>query len=91
MQRNSVLRHFRLRKMNAHIDFNTIYQWKNGHIYILEKNMDCDATIIGSRQMEIPIKALATQRVTALQTEGVQPLQKDQITRRVKREIVEIY
>ena len=59
--------------------------------YILEKNMDCDATIIGSRQMEIPIKALATQRVTALQTEGVQPLQKDQITRRVKREIVEIY
>ena len=82
---------FRLRKMNAHIDFNTIYQWRGGHIYILEKNMDCDATIIGSRQMEIPIKALATQRVTALQTEGVQPLQKDQITRRVKREIVEIY
>ena len=82
---------FRLRKMNAHIDFNTLYQWKNGHIYILEKNMDCDANIVGSRQMEIPIKALATQRVTSVQTEGVQPLRKDQITRRVKREMVEIY
>ena len=82
---------FRLRKMNMHIDFNTIYQRKNGHIYILEKNMQCNANIIGSKQMEIPIEAWATQRVTSLQTENVQPFSKDRITSRVPRKIVEIY
>ena len=82
---------FRLRKMNMHIDFNTIYQRRGGHIYILEKNMQCNANILGSRKMEIPIEAWATQRVTSLQTEGVEPMRKGQMTERVERHIVEIY
>jgi hypothetical protein len=33
----------------------------------------------------------ATQRVTSLQTQNIAPLTPSQITRRVKRDIVEIY
>ena len=82
---------FRLRKVRASIDYNTIYQRQNGHLYILEKNMYSNGRIIGSKGVEIPVMIKATQRVTGLQTEGIQPLTKSQITRRVPREIVEIY
>lgn len=82
---------FRLRKMNAQVHFNTIYQRRNGHLYILEKNLRADAAIIGTKQMEIPVKVSATQRVTNLQTTDVQPMTRKQMNRRVKRQIVEIY
>ena len=82
---------FRLKKMKATIDLNTIYQRKDGHVYTLEKNMMCDAFILGSKKAEIPLKLNATQRVTSLQTTDVKPLTRSQITHRVKREIVEIY
>lgn len=82
---------FRLKKMNGKIDYNTIYQRRDGLVYILEKNMHVDARILGSKKAEVPIMVKATQRVTELQTEGVQPLRPEEITRRVKREIVEIY
>ena len=60
-------------------------------VYILEKNMICDTHILGSKKAEIPLIIKATQRVTDLQTENVKPLSPSQITRRVRREIVEIY
>ena len=82
---------FRLRKLRGAIDLNTIYQRKDGHVYTLEKNMMCDAFILGSKKAEIPLKLNATQRVTSLQTTDVKPLTRSQITHRVKREIVEIY
>lgn len=82
---------FRLKKMNGQIDYNTIYQRRDGLVYILEKNMHVHARILGSKKAEVPIMVKATQRVTELQTEGVQPLRADEITRRVKREIVELY
>ncbi len=82
---------FRLRKMNAKVQMNTIYQQRNGHIYILEKNLHSDAKIIGTKQMEIPVQVSATQRVTSLQTEQVQPMKRTEMTHRVKRQIVEIY
>ena len=90
---------FRLRKVRASVDLNTIYQRVKGEgreakgerVYILERNMICDAHILGTKKAEIPLKIKATQRVTGLQTEGVLPLTNKQITRRVKREIVEIY
>lgn len=82
---------FRLRKMNAKVQMNTIYQQRNGHIYILEKNLHSDAKIIGTKQMEIPVQVSATQRVTSLQTEQVQPMKRNEMTHRVKRQIVEIY
>ena len=82
---------FRLRKMNGVVDLNTIYQRVDGKVYLLEKNMIADADILGTQKAEIPLHVKATQRVTSLETKDVQPLKKSQITRRVKREIVEIY
>ena len=93
---------FRLRKMRSVIDLNTIYQRADGHVYTLEKNMIANSHILGRRvtedgqvltgdEGEIPFILKATQRVTGLQTEEVQPLRKDQITKRLERTIVEIY
>lgn len=82
---------FRLRKANAVISLNTIYQQQDGHLYILEKNLKTDATIIGTKKMEIPILLNATQRVVSLETRDVKPMTRKQMTSRVKREIVEIY
>lgn len=82
---------FRLQKMRGTIDYNTIYQRRNGLVYTLEKNMLTNAKILGSKQTEIPIIVKATQRVTSLQTEDVQPLKRSQMTNRLPRQIVEIY
>jgi len=82
---------FRLRKLRAAVDLNTIYQRRDDKVYTLEKNMILNAHIIGSKKAEIPINVKATQRVTDLQTENIQPLRPSQITKRLKREIVEIY
>ena len=82
---------FRLRKLRGSVDLNTIYQRRDGKVYILERNMISDMHIIGAKNAEIPLVVKATQRVTGLQTKDVKPLTKSQITRRLKREIVEIY
>ena len=82
---------FRLKKVRGNIDMNTIYQRQDGHVYMQERNMIVDAHILGSKKAEIPLMIKATQRVTGLQTQDVLPLRKDQITKRLKREIVEIY
>ena len=82
---------FRLKKMRASIDYNTLYQRVDDKVYYLEKNMTTDAIIIGSKDAEIPIQVRGTQRVTGLQTKDVKPLTPSQITRRVERKIVEIY
>lgn len=82
---------FRLKKLRAAVDLNTIYQRREQKVYTLEKNMIIDAHIVGTKKMEIPLIVKATQRVTDLKTEGVRPLLKHEITKRMKREIVEIY
>jgi len=82
---------FRLRKANGIVMLNTIYQEQDGHLYILEKNLQADAQMLGTKQMEIPVKVRATQRVTALKTQGVKPMKKAEMTKRLKRQIVEIY
>ena len=92
---------FRLKKLRGSISLNTIYQrrevagkglYETGErVYTLEKNMVVDAHILGSKKTEIPLLIKATQRVTNLETDHVQPLRKSQITKRLKREIVEIY
>lgn len=81
---------FRLKRLNSSVDLNTIYQQRDEHLYTLEKNMIMDARIEGAKQMVLPLHIKATQRVTDLQTSDVQPLQKNQISRRIKREIVTI-
>jgi len=103
MSENSIEK-FRLKRLRGTVDLNTIYQRRPvtsassassassaERVYILEKNMICDAHILGSKKAEIPLIIKATQRVTDLQTENVNPLSPSQITRRVRREIVEIY
>lgn len=82
---------FRLKRLRGAVDLNTIYQRRNGLVYTQEKNMILNAFIVGSKKAEIPLNIQATQRVTDLQTEGVKALKKHQMTRRVRREIVEIY
>ena len=82
---------FRLKKLRGSVDLNTIYQRQDGHVYLLEKNMISNLLILGSKKAEIPLVVKATQRVTSLRTQDVLPLTPSQITRRVKREIVEIY
>lgn len=82
---------FRLRNVRTTIDFNTFYQRKNGKLYILEKNLVSDAQIIGSKNIVIPVHIQGTQHVTEVVTINVKPLTKTQITRRLTREIVEIY
>lgn len=82
---------FRLRKAHAVITLNTIYQWVDGHAYILEKNLQTDAQILGTKKYEIPIEVKATQRVVKLETKDIQPMKKSELTKKLKREIVEIY
>ena len=82
---------FRLKKVRGNVDYNTIYQRRDNHVYILEKNMHTQAFILGTKKAEIPLVVKATQRVTDLQTTNVRPLPASQITRRLSREIVEIY
>ena len=82
---------FRLKKLRAAVDLNTIYQRRDEHVYTLEKNMILNAFILGSKKAEIPVNIKATQRVTGLETKNVQPLDSSQITTRLQREIVEIY
>ena len=82
---------FRLKRLNGAVDLNTIYQRIDGQVYPLEKNMIVNSHIVGSKNTEIPLHIKTTQRVTDVQTKDVQALTAGQITRRVKREIVEIY
>ncbi len=82
---------FRLRKMRAKVHLNTIYQRRDGALYILERNLRSEGMIVGTRKMEIPVEVSATQRVTTLETEGVTALPASAMTKRVKRQIVEIY
>ena len=81
---------FRLRQATADIHFNTLYQQQGEHIYILEKNLHTDATIIGAKKQAIPLEVNATQRITQITPNAI-PLTRDQLTRRLQREIVEIY
>lgn len=84
---------FRLKKIHAVIQISCIYQRIDGHLYPLEKNLHVDGTVTSSRKMnmEIPVVIRATQRAVQTRTEGVRPLKRNEITRRMNRQIVEIY
>ena len=84
---------FRLKKMHITLQINGLYQRLDGHLYPLEKNMRVDGTLTSSKKMnmEIPIAIRATQRAVQTRTKDVQPLQRNEMTRRMKRHIVEIY
>jgi hypothetical protein len=79
--------------MHIVIQINGIYQRIDGHLYPLEKNMYVDGTLTSSKKMnmEIPIAIRATQRAVQTKIKDVQPLKRSEMTRRMKRHIVEIY
>ena len=88
------LNKFRMRKLRAVADLNTIYERlpvTGDGLWVKEKNMKINANFIGSQKKEVPIRLKATQRVTDLQTKDVKPMSQEQITRRLERQIVEIY
>ena len=82
---------FRLRKARAVITLNTIYQKRDGHLYIQEKNLHTDAHILGTKKMEIPVQLWATQRVITMEKDGIKPMKRWEMNNRVRREIVPIY
>lgn len=82
---------FRLRKVNASIRMNTIFQRKQGVTVVKERNLQAEALLTGSKKAEIPLSVRATQRVTSVNTDNVQPLTRQQMKRRVQREIVPVY
>ncbi|MCR4664353.1 MAG: carboxypeptidase-like regulatory domain-containing protein [Paludibacteraceae bacterium] len=84
---------FRLKKMHSVIQLNCIYQRTDGHLYPLEKNLYVDGTLTSSKkmQMEIPVSIRATQRAIQTKTHDVNALRRDEMTRRMRRVIVEIY
>ncbi len=88
---NESIEKFRLRRANAHVRLNTIYQFSDGHLYPKEKNLVADALITSTKRTDIPLNIRATQRVTRLQTTNVTPMTPLQMTKRVKRQIVELY
>lgn len=82
---------FRLRKGHLDCTLLTTYQRQGGKLYILEKTMKTDALITGTKDRVIPIHFKAGQRVTSIETHGVKPMKKNEITRRFPRRIVEIF
>lgn len=84
------LEKFRLKKANANITLNTIYQLRNGKLYPKEKNLRTKATMIGAQGKTIPVEVLATQHVTQV-TPNALSMSAAKLTKRVSREIVEIY
>lgn len=82
---------FRLRKGHVDCTLQTTYKRKDGKLYIHEKNLKTDGLITGTKKRTIPVHFKAGQRVTSVETSGVKPLKKSQITRRFPRQIVEIY
>ena len=84
------LEKFRLKKANANVTLNTIYQLRDGKLYPKEKNLRTKATMVGAQGKNIPIEVLATQHVTQVAPNASQ-MPAAKLTKRVKREIVEIY
>ncbi len=81
---------FRLRQVHASIQFNTLYQRKGDYLYVLEKNLHTDATVVGAKKQTIPVVLNATQRVVNIKSPS-RPHYVFERTRRLRREIVEIY
>ena len=81
---------FRLRKADAVMKFNVLYQKQDGHRYLQEKNFHGDAVLTGTKHTNIPVQLRATQRITSLQTKGVKPFPVLQKVQRIQRENVAI-
>ncbi|MBR1565099.1 MAG: carboxypeptidase-like regulatory domain-containing protein [Paludibacteraceae bacterium] len=88
---NERIEKFRLRRATAKVRLNTIYQEVDGHLYPKEKNLKADALITSTKKVDIPLNIRATQRVISVKTRDVRPMTEREMTRRMKRTIVELY
>lgn len=88
---NERIEKFRLRRATAKVRLNTIYQEVDGHLYPKEKNLHADALITSTKKVDIPLNIRATQRVISVKTRNVSPMTEQEMTRRMKRTIVELY
>ena len=88
---NQTIDKFRLKHAKASAKMNTIYERVDGTICIKEKNLHTQATLIDNKKNEIPIDVKATQRSTSTRTIGITPMTPQQMTRRLKRQVVDIY
>lgn len=80
---------FRLKKADAKITLNTIYQRVDGKIYPQEKNLRTKAQLEG-KEKTIPVDVKATQRVTSVKPNAT-PMNASEMTKRVRREIVSVF
>lgn len=81
---------FRLRKVNMAVQFNQLYRERDAKRYQSEKNLVMSALITGAKKAEIPIAVSATQRVTGMEINGVQPFKASELSPRVARQLVPI-
>ena len=88
---NERIEKFRLRRATAKVRLNTIYQQVDGHLYPKEKNLVANALLTSTKKVDIPLHIRATQRVISVKTRDVTPLTEQQITRRLPRQLVEVY
>lgn len=88
---DQAIKKFRLRKVQANVRMNTIFQRDNGITVVKERNLQAKALLTGTKNTEIPLSIHAIQHIANVSTENVQPLNSKQIKKRVKREIVPVY
>ncbi len=88
---NEKIEKYRLKHMYSHVRLNTFYQHRDEGIYLKEKNMVADVTMIDNKDGKIPLYLTATQLATQIQTHDVTLLPEEALKKRVPREIVEIY
>ena len=81
---------FRLRKVKMVLQLNQLYREQDAKRYQSEKNVVMSALITGTKKTEIPIAVSATQRVTGMEINDVQPFKASELSPRVVRQLVPI-
>lgn len=83
---------FKLKRANASLIQNVIYEKIDNHLYPREQNITLDAFIAGGRKdVDIPINVQGSQRMNKIQTRNVVPMRPDEIREKIGRTIVPIY
>ena len=88
---DQAIERFRLRRIRANVQMNTLFQTEDGVRLMKERNLQANALLLGTRKAEIPLAIKATQRATEARNKGVRTVNEGEMSRRIEREIVPIY
>lgn len=88
---DQAIERFRLRRIRASVQMNTLFQMQDGVRLMKERNLQAHALLLGTRKAEIPLDIKATQRATVAQNKSVQMLTEKEMSKRIEREIVPLY